>query len=133
MFLSYLRHDPYEEAIEEAETELRQSQKELAKAAARREAVENEVAEARSRMAQLRAWATDELSKAKNRAREQRNFFEQLMQEYRMANQAARERPGEVIRALETWEKPTIPPDLREDVELDWQESSDDGTGPLPA
>lgn len=131
--LSYLRHDPHEQAIEEAARELKKAQAVYAAERARLKAQEEHAAALRGRLAELRAQAEAEFKKAKNRAREQRNFFEQLMQEYRMENQASRERPGEVIHALEEWEKPSLPPDLRDDAPLDWEDGDNGKAVALPA
>ncbi len=120
VFLSYLRHDPHEQAIEEAREEWKRAVEELEAEKKRLTQMENHVAAIRGRIAEIRVWGEEEHEKAKNWASAERNFFEKLMQEYRMANQAARERPQDVIRALEAVDKPSTPSDLRADTDLHW-------------
>jgi hypothetical protein len=118
IFLSYLRHDPYEQQIEAAAAELKKAAKQLE---GEREAfAEAQMALGRLQAdaAQIRAWGEEELHRSRNLAHSYRNHFESLVGQYVGGNQA--ERPTEVIRALEEagrW-KATLPPDLEGD--LDW-------------
>jgi hypothetical protein len=122
VFLSYLRHDPYEQALEEAAAELKEARGELAVKEAALTRLQNELAAIRAKAAEIHAWGEEELQKAKDWAASERNFYEQLIDEYLTANQAARERPQDVIAAIERSmrKKPTIPPDLAADATLRW-------------
>lgn len=123
IFLSYLRHDPYEQALEEAEKALATAKAERAAAARRLEAREQQVGEIRGRLSELRAWAEEEFKKAKHRAHTQRNVFEQLMHEYAGANKTARKHTDEPVRILDDptlWDVPTVPPDLSADALPPW-------------
>lgn len=124
IFLSYLRHDPHEQALEEAERALKKAKKEREGADDRLQMRKREVAAIRGRMAELRAWGEQEFSKAKNRAHSQRNCFERLMHEYAGANKAARPRPGEPVKVLDDptlWDVPTVPPELRPEELSSWK------------
>lgn len=129
VFLSYLRHDPYELAIEDAASDLRNAKLDLATARAELARSEDVLASIKGRIAEVHAWGEQEFEKAKDWAAAERNFYEQLIDEYLMANQLARERPQDVVPALETskTKRPTIPPDLENQAALHW--SCNDGSG----
>jgi hypothetical protein len=129
VFLSYLRHDPYEQALEEADRAAARAKTERNAAEDRLQVRKREVASIRARMAELRAWAEQEFSKAKNRAHTQRNCFERLMHEYAGANKAARPHRGEPVKVLDDptlWDVPTVPPELTVDELKEWRRP---GTG----
>lgn len=120
VLVSYMRHDPFDRAIEEAE-------KEVTKARADRDAIVAEAARARDQAAgaralaaQIRAWGTAQHDSVREWAEAERHYHEGLMQEYCASNRANRSNPAEVIRALEEWPRPTTPGVLRPDAILDW-------------
>jgi hypothetical protein len=120
-FTSYLRHDPHERAIEIAEADVTRAKTEYEALHTRLTGLEAAASATQARASQLRVWGEEEFAKAKNWADTERNWYEQLMQEYRAANQAAREDPDEVIGALEEWERPSTPPDLEHARILEWE------------
>jgi hypothetical protein len=122
VFLSYLRHDPYEVAIEEAAAELAQAKKELGVEEAALTRLQDLLTLIRGRIAEVRAFGEEELSKAKDWAAAERNYYEQLIDEYLMANQVARDRPQDVIPGIEASKrkKPSTPPDLEQTALLKW-------------
>jgi hypothetical protein len=118
VFLSYLRHDPFGQALEEAERALRKARRDRDVANRLLELHGRQVAAIRGRLAELRAWGEEEFTKAKHHGHTQRNFYERLMHEYAGANKAARTHPDEPVRILDDpdlWDVPTMPPDLTAD------------------
>jgi predicted nucleic acid-binding Zn-ribbon protein len=120
VFLSYLRHDPHESALEEARAELKKAKTEFDALAARLESLRGEIGSIESRMGELVARADEEFKEAGSHAHSQRNAHERLMHEYCGANKSARLHPDEPIVALERLDKPTVPPDLRRDSREQW-------------
>jgi hypothetical protein len=124
IFLSYLRHDPFGQALEEAERALRKAKAEWASAAKLLEQREQQVAAIGGRLSELRAWAEEEFVKARHRVHTQRNAYEQLMHEYAGANKVARKHTDEPVRILDDpslWDVPTVPPDLSADCLPPWR------------
>lgn len=128
--LSYLRHDPFEQALEEAETALKKAKRELAEANESFNRLADELSVARGRIVEIHTWGEEELAKAKDWAAAERNFFERLIDNYLMQNQAARARPQDVVRALENAKhaKPSTPIELDAQAFLLW--TCDDEPGP---
>jgi uncharacterized protein YlxW (UPF0749 family) len=118
---SYLRHDPHERAIEIAAADVSRAKAEHDALYSRVTMLEASANATEARAAQLRVWGEEEFAKAKNWADTERNWYEQLMQEYRAANQAAREHGDQVIEALEEWKRPSTPPDLEHAQTLEWE------------
>lgn len=138
VFLSYLRHDPQEQALEESARELKRTKAERDAAAGRLETAQLQVAAIEARMAEIRAWAEEELAKAKNRAYGERQIYERLMHLYCGANKGARVHTDEPIAVLETffegeWQHATVPPDLKQDALPDWTPAVSAPASPIPA
>ena len=119
VFLSYLRHDPHEQALEDAAREVGKAKKELQQEEAELSALGDAITQVKSTIGQIYAWGEEQLGKAKEQANAERNHFEELMTEYAMANMTARERPDEPIAALEHTPTPSLP-DILADGALEW-------------
>ena len=120
VFLSYLRHDPHEQALEDAAREVNKATKELEREEAEFSELADAITQVKATLAQIHAWGEEQLGEAKAEAHAERNHFEELMMEYAMANLAARVRPDEPVEALEHTPKPSIPGVLADDAGLEW-------------